>query len=493
MRDVAHELAAQIAADARALSHVQAPSTVQREIRRRRRRSALGWGAGSALGVGALAVAAVTTAGSLAEPEEAAPTPSASSTAPIAYATVDLDDAVPYGGWGGLEWLGCGDPAPEPVSRSGGFSAAFEFDIDSELSQDAYGATEVSLGSVAITGSPEVPTGAMVSAPLMIFVQDGVVVGFDGGGGSAGWMEISPDWSLDASGTWWNYAFSCDASAGFLPLEAGDYDVYLVAHIAASPQLAALQDLSNQGLTIADAPHWEHLLPGSYECQQYADWQMHEPLLCDPDAHPGTTVDRDAGTITVPYHASLHGADLDVTLVSEPRAVTLGEPSNALGSAGSPEPLADGEVPQCDEVYGWAYSPGLALHWPGDLASLAPGDVIEPAAWPVEGDWSEVTVDLPSEGRIWLFEEAVIDVDEHTSVHAERAVGWADVTATVATTLTVVRYDGPQPWSVRVEDVQWCGERATSVFSAIMVEPLTITDDAGTREVTGPIVVSPQR
>ncbi|WP_084104715.1 hypothetical protein [Demequina sp. NBRC 110056] len=491
MRDLGDDLKARIGAHARAGAGAHAPGTVRRAIRRRRRRSAMGIGAGSALGVGLLAVAAVTTAGSLAEPEEALPSPSVSSTAPIAYATLDLDDPTTLGWYGAPETLGCGEAPPEPRATDGDFAADFDITVDGELSQDSSSGISTALGTAHLTATPTEKQLAFVHQPYALFVRDGVVVGFDGAVGSRDWWPIGTEWSFSPSLEWWNYTVGCESfETSYEPLPAGEYEMYIVARISASESEAAVYDLETHGMQVMGGGSWESMEPGSFECEQYADWDSYQPLVCDPGGLPGTTIDRSAGTATVPYDASLYSGDLDITLVSEPVTVTLGERIDHHGTDGGPGPLEAGEVPACGETYGWFEGGEALLHWSGNLGSIDAGDTIEPGVWVWGDSWAEASVTMPDDGRLWLFAGEDLTTEDGFTTWVERVVGWADVTSMGDATLDIVRFDGPASWPLSVTDLQWCEgfeEAAERIASSVMVATITITDDMGTRDSEGPL------
>ncbi|WP_084104714.1 hypothetical protein [Demequina sp. NBRC 110056] len=491
MRDLGDELKAQVGADARAGSGAQAPEGVRRAVRRRRRRSALGIGAGSALGVGLLAVAAVATAGSLAAPVDPLPTPSVASTAPIAYATLDLDDPAIQGWYGSTPPVACGDAAPTPADRDGAFSATFDVSVDGVLSQDQTESTGQTVANVTLAADVEETTHAFVQSPVAVLVRDGVVVGYDGFGGSVEWRTISQGWNTAEYLPWFGYAFDCADSARYEPLAGGDYDLYVVTRVTASPEQAAIYDLngSNRMITSGD---WRALQPGSYECEQYGDtWGGPAPLVCDPSAVPGTTIDREAGTITVPFDAHLFSEELDVTLVSEPVTVTVGEYVPYVSPEDQPQPLVAGAVPECGAEYGWVESNELSIDVEDSLATLETGDTITAAVWPrTTGAWSEIRVELPEAGRLWLLSGSEVEVDASTTVYVETVVGWTDVVSVGGTELDVIRYVGPKPWALETSTIHWCdGEAPAAVQSGAIVEDAAITDREGRRVVPGPLAI----
>lgn len=490
MPHFADSLRASIEADARAHSGAQAPVATRRTIGRRRVAANLGYGAGSALAVGSVAVAAATLMGqdSPTPASSLSPTPTVEPT--TSYATVDLNDPVIANRQHATQAL-CGAPAPIPTGSTQGMSAEFDIITDGDFAHQGSGEDPHHIGTVVLRGQVEDKLPAYIHQPQAVFVHDGVVVGMGAYHQSVGWHMLSNGWE----GTYPLFLYGLPSACGddilSAPLEAGEYEMYVVSKVTASEVEAAIDAAQRAGVSLPSADMLPVYQPGSYECERlYNRDVMGLPLSCDESAMPGASIDVESQSATIPYESVIYDRDLDVTLVSEPVTVQIEEyvdPHTAQQDS-LREPFTGDVAPICGDEYSHPSGTELVSYAPTSLTKVAPGNTLELDLWLTSPRWIEVTVDLPATARVWLMEEHLVPLDGEagSSVFYEVA-GWIDVAADELA-VTIERYDGPQPWHVKATDVSWCdGEQPESIREGWMVAPLSLTDDAGTRTDTAPV------
>lgn len=490
MPDFSHSLRDAIEADARAHLGAEALPGTRRAIARRRRAAAAGYGAGSALAVGGLAVGGVLLAArEVPPPASAASTsPTPTSEAPLAYTTIDLtgEDEILSGT--SVEREYCGKPVPEPRSADGDFAATFDMIAEGPLEQvDSAPTGTVATASVTAALDDKLP--AFISDLEGLVVQDGTVVGVLPGNGMRGWRMFADGGEVSASLDWWGFVVSCDDESDGR-LEGGDYELVLSMAVTASEREAALNAVERAGLQLAGGEMVDVLTPGSWECERYSDDTGPSFLNCDVTALPGTSIDREAGTITIPYEASTFQREVDARMYSEPIPVTITDyvDGYAQQRAEAGPTLTGGEVPACGSSYGWIEGGEVALDTRTSLGTLEAGDTLEAGVWVAGTAWTEASVSLPSTPRAWLFEGHDVPLDDTSSLWALRVVGWLDLEAQDGPDVDLTRYDGPQPWPLTVTDVTWCeGVDSPSVEQAAILAEHTVVDDAGTRTSTDPI------
>lgn len=495
MPDFSHSLRDAIEADARAHLGAEALPGTRRTIARRRRATAAGYGAGSLLAVGGLAVGGVLLA-SREDPAPASsvsPTPSPSPTgeAPLAYTTIDLTDEAGVLTGSPVENEMCGQPAPEPASQDGEFSADFTFVGDSTLDQGQASTRQGALARATLEASLDGKLPAFTSDLEGLIVRDGVVVGFLPGGGTGGWTMFSDGHEQNASLEWWGSAIPCDRETDER-LAGGDYELMLTIGVTASEREAALMEVQNARLQLLGGELVEVLEPGAYECDRYQDSQSPGILNCDVTALPGTSIDREAGTITIPYQASLYVRDVDARMYSEPIPITLtdfvDDYEEARHEAG--EELTAGAVPACGQSYGWVAGGEVALESRTSMGILDAGDTVASHVWVNGTSWREASVELPVTPRAWLLEGYDVPLDDGSSIWALRVVGWMALAAQKGPDVDVTRGDGPQPWPLDVTEVSWCeGVDRPTVDQAVILAEHSVTDESGTRTSSDPIIV----
>lgn len=498
MPSFADSLRASIEADARSHLGVQALPGTRRTIGRRRAVATVGYGAGSALAVGAVAVAAASLVGQDEPAPASAPLTSTSPTveATVAYATVDLSEPRVGQAWDGRSFH-CGTPAPVPTSEAYGFTAHFEYHGDGVISQgDLDEAHEHTVtATVRSTLDEELP--AHLHEPQALFVQDGVVVGAAPSAVTREWHQTSKDWDATRFAHFAGIYDSCGEYERPTPLPGGEYQMYIVSKVTASEVEAAIAAAVAANVTLPPAETLPIYRPGSYDCERpYNGEGMGKPLSCDVSAMPGASIDFDSAIAQIPYESTAYKRDLDVTLVSAPITVHIddyeaphADQRDQRDQRG--EPFTAESTPMCGAEYSYAHGSELMAFTGQSLADLVPGNTLDLGLWLSSPAWTEITVDMPATARVWLMDGQLVALEgEVGSASVNRVAGWMDIAVRDAGALTIDRYDGPLRWSARVTDVAWCdGEQPESIREGWLLAPFSLTDDAGTRDRTGPVQI----
>ena len=313
-------------------------------IARRRRRNAAVAGGTSALAIGGL-VAAVMVQGS----REKAPAPASADPNAVAYVTVDMNGTS---GWQGFSEpvasVSCGSTVPATVTQGQGFTQSVAVDPSAPD-----GTLRVS-ASLHYAGADRAP--AYVGPGSAVLTRDGVIVN---GYLSAG---TGDPFGAVTSGETWNANRVIDGSVfaqqpcrsdsyvepspDDVAYPAGDYQVYVVSQALASAPLIAKRELEDRGYYVAVSSQgvWN---PGSVDCQRTAASAGGgpTPVQCADPLPSGVSIDAKSHTVTLPYHSSNYSGELNVTLVSEPIAVTLDHDITygdlGYGSAPKAQPASD--------------------------------------------------------------------------------------------------------------------------------------------------------
>jgi hypothetical protein len=289
-------------------------------IARRRRRNAAVAGGTSALALGAL-VAAVVVQGSRAQ------APASADPNGIEYVTVDMDWATATQGFvDPVTYVNCGDEVPAPVTKDQDFTQSVA--VDPNTSGESLRVN----ASLRYEGTDRAP--AFIDPGHAVLARDGVVVNtypnFNNG----------DPFSAITSGHTWNanrvlngspfQQSPCQSGAytppspGDVAYPAGDYQVYVVSQALVSTTTLAENELQDQGYYVADNTRgvWN---PGSVDCQQAVTSAGGgiTPVQCVDPLPSGVSIDAKSNTATLPYHSADFSGELNVTLVSQPIAVTL--------------------------------------------------------------------------------------------------------------------------------------------------------------------------
>lgn len=289
-------------------------------IARRRRRNAAVAGGSSALAIGGL-VASGVLQGSRDQ------APASSGPNAIEYVTVDVNGTS---GWQGftdpVTSVSCGDTLPAPATQDQNFTQSVE--ADPNVSGTSLHVT----ASLHYDGTDRAP--AVINPGIAVLTRDGVIVDYYLGNGTESPLRAV------TSGTTWNATSLVDGSVfkqrpcssgayvepspNDVAYPAGEYQVYVVSQALASPPLIAEMELWTQGYYVAASGSgtWN---PGSVDCQQAVTSAGggSTPVQCLDPLPSGVSIDAKSHTATLPYHSANYSGELNVTLVSQPIAVTL--------------------------------------------------------------------------------------------------------------------------------------------------------------------------
>ncbi len=447
------------------------------------------------------------------------PSPSASPDLTIdqgdtAYATVPFPEH-PWGHSVNTANDYCGEPVPAETAENEGFSALFE--MPAQLDLDSSGEALINAETrphvtLSFTGSDPLPV--FVEQPEALFLQDGVVVGH-------GWADMAPSvTTLEPGGAlthlwqWAGAAADCEAASESGSLDSGEYEMVLVSRVHNSEQTAAVHSLRLQNYGLPARSDLPAIREGAYECRDDYLWGGITPITCQPNALPGVVVDEEAGVTTVPYDSALYSRDVDLVFASTPIPVTLeSDRSWYVNTEGPDLPAYEREsVPACGDAYATFNSGSLGGFWAPDtpqLSSLEEGDSVQVSFWIDESGWTEAEVTMPANPRLWIMrtQEAEYDGGEAATPYwylSREVVGWVDTTSAAGDSpLEIIRYDGPEPWSLTVDEVQWCeGVDFADTFAtgvdgppesapAMIASPATVTLGDGTREELDALVIYP--
>lgn len=242
------------------------------------------------------------------------------------------------------------------IADLGGTQTADGFAIETKWLQedvlDSNGGYAQVRTAVTYNGEPRPP--AFVDTGYAVITSEGTVVAL-----------VESDWQprferLDSGSGWVEYITlqggagtslrTCDGEA----LRAGDYEVYVIAQASINEELLARQLLAEEGVVLA-AQDGEEWMPGSEACEREARYPTtgERVLQCQPDLSPKVTLDFDKGTATVVYSPDLYRGSIDVQLISQPLALTIGGAVEAPGAGSDVEDgvgSLTGEIPS--ETFG---------------------------------------------------------------------------------------------------------------------------------------------
>ncbi|WP_152650366.1 hypothetical protein [Demequina aestuarii] len=464
-------------------------------------------------GIGAAGVG-FTGVGSAPEPSPSASPDLTLGQGDTAYATLPFPDEHEMDSHMRQLAAYCGGPVPETRAESEDFSVAYDIPERLDIDQQTGVSAGPAQSSAQLTFSGSSPLPAFVSGPSALFVEDGTVVGAapdyqepivrtfqPGGTATYRWESIGG-------------AASCDTESepgfGFGTLEPGDYEMVLVTQVYNDEAAAATQSLRMDGYTLPVMSELPAFREGAYECDSEDRWGGITPLTCDPHALPGVEIDDEAGTVTVPYEASFYTEDVSLLYVSPPIAVTVTPNENGAEDFLLSPPVPGferGTVPACGDQFGSIGTGSIQGPWDsmaGSLAGTEVGDALDPELWRRGSGWLEAEVTVPVDPRVWVlaqrdiaFDDGDGDASTESLYSAQEVVGWFDTdSGSDATTLKIVRYDGPETWPLSVTDVQWCegfdsADTTDDNHLGMVASPSTVTLDDGTREELDALVFSP--
>jgi hypothetical protein len=289
-------------------------------IARRRRRNAAVAGGTSALAIGGL-VAAVLVQGS----REKAPA-SADPNA-IAYVKVDTNWANASQGFADpVTFVTCGDEVPATVTKDQDFTQSVA--VDPNTSGESLRVN----ASLRYQGTDRAP--AFVDPGHAVLARDGVVVNtYPNFNNGDPFSAVTSGHTWNANGVLNGSPFQqppCQSGPSSPPspddvaYPAGDYQVYVVSQALVSTATLAENELQDQGYYVADYTGgvWN---PGSVDCQQAVTSAGGgvTPLQCVDPLPSGVSIDAKSHTATLPYHSADFSGELNVTLVSQPIAMSL--------------------------------------------------------------------------------------------------------------------------------------------------------------------------
>jgi len=465
------------------------PDTVRRDIARARRARAGLWAGGLAVSAGLLVAAALPSVLDALEPTPS-PIPDAMPTAlppPYEQATVAFADAAWFESPLATGPTECGQPLPDQLSARDGLSATH--DVPAAVRVDTGGYLSGVAASVTVRYGRFDELPAVMGPMVGLVAADGIVVGWlpttsnRGLSVFAGAQPFTLSWN-GLGGT----PLACRDSAddSFERLGPGEYEVAWVSRVVASEADNARADLALRGWVIPPAELVTAYREGSYECGTALGWSGTRPLTCDPGAVPGTQIDLEAGTVTFPYDPDVLGREIDVTFVSRAVPLTIeGGPRDPLDiiEAENP-PYVAGEPMECGADYGGLPSSDLLVRLGMPFEQLEFGQSAQVEAWVRGVAWSEATIDLDPDARLWITQQvqrraALNDGGSYAYV-LHRVVGSAELT--LPDRLAIDRYTGPSPLVVEVGAVEWCGAPPDVSIAGLtysVLVPHTVTTDAG--------------
>ncbi|NYI40269.1 hypothetical protein [Demequina lutea] len=290
-------------------------------ISRRRRRNAAVAGGTSALAIGGL-VAAVLVQGSRGQ------VPASTDPNGIQYVKVDMSGSDAWQGFTNpVVSTNCGASLPASKTEDQGFTQSVAVDPaapDGTLRVNA---------SLNYDGPDR--ASALINPGSALLTRDGVVINYYPGNNNG-----APFGAVASGDTWTNRSvvsgpvfeqrpcFSgvdyVEPNATDVAYPAGDYQVYVVSQAFANPTLLAEHALQAQGYYVAASGSgaWN---PGSVDCQRAATSAGggFTPVQCLDPLPSGVSIDTKSHTATLPYHSADYSGELNVTLISQPIAVTL--------------------------------------------------------------------------------------------------------------------------------------------------------------------------
>ncbi|MFV0633379.1 hypothetical protein [Demequina sp.] len=470
----------------------QARPEVMGRIRGRRRRAGMAYGGVTAVAAVALTVTGLAMAPAPTPAPTASPTPVPSLSSALEYATIDLTSELAQSDALQLpSSYGCGKPVPAPDVDGAPVDGAFTVTYDGAAlaSQGLTGGVE---GTLDISSSFDGPTRVWTTAPSAMLVRDGVVVGRAFGGTPREDTVVDIGWGPTLQYVWPGYAYGCGEDESWIPLEAGQYDLVLVARIDSTMQLAAIETLEQHSIVLLPPEMQDYYQPGSWECERMATSDMYLPISCGVARIPGASLDLAAGTATIPFEPSGFEADFSATFVSEPVTVTVAAPEVVEEEAVEPDPypaVVEGTVPVCGQPYSYFETSEVAVT---DGNTMTPGEgKISLGLWLDRMEWDTATIDVAASGELWLLTSAEIPQEDGSSVWTTELAGVASITVPGDRSVDLVRFDGPASIDLEVGPTQWCeGYTSAHVTEAYYAIHHTLTDEHGSRDIRVPLWTS---
>lgn len=292
-------------------------------IGRRRRRNAAVAGGTSALAIGGLLAAGLTH---LERTDNNAP--ASANPNGIAYVDVDLSGSDAWPGFTDpVVSTNCGASLPASKTADQGFTQSVE--VDPNVSGTSLHVN----ASLHYDGPDRAP--ALIDPGMAVLTRDGVVMDyylinstedpFRAVISDQTWVANNvADGSVFKQRPCFGGAHYVEPNPTEVAYPAGDYQVYVVSRALASAQLIAGHELQDQGYYVAD-PRGGIWNPGSVDCQQWVQSAGGglTPVQCLDSPPAGVSIDTKSGKATLPYHAADYSGELNVTLISQPIAVTL--------------------------------------------------------------------------------------------------------------------------------------------------------------------------
>ncbi len=363
------------------------------------------------------------------------------------------------------------------VIYSGGETAPFDGDVQANVTYSA-----------RITDSDPEPTPLQISPVAMVYVQDGVVVGWGGSHfdfGSASFLTVTPGFAPTLTSWVYPADTSCvDGAPVAGPLPAGEYQVYPVVRLLASPELAAEAWLFRRGFTVPDKVSSASDTPGSWDCrhaQSYDSGQV-TTALCAAGPIAGVSINRDAESISVPYTATYFAKNVDETLIGDPTVVTL-------KNVPTPNGLAESPVSPSDLRCGARLADLPWDSWGGASTNPIDQSVVESfgaaeasseeglrlAILPSTPDVTQVS--YPEPLRVWIYGW---DTDAQHSDIRVNILGTATATVAGGAPIPLDRVAGPSVAPVTLTNVQWC-DGPDGPADATSIRGLTVTAGPATQ------------
>lgn len=422
-------------------------------IARRRRRNAALAGGTSSLALGGLLAAVLVQ-------DSRGQVPASTDPNGIQYVKVDMSGSD---GWPGFTdpvvSTNCGASLPAPMTQDQGFTQSVAVD---PAAPD--GTLRVNT-SLRYDGPDR--ASALISPGIAVLTRDGVVINY-----YTGYNNGVPFGAVASGDTWANGnvvsgpvfdprpCFSgvdyVEPNPSDVAYPAGDYQVYVVSQALASTTLLARHALQDQGYDLAYSGSgvWS---PGSIDCQEAlksAGGGGFTPVECLDRLPSGVSIDAKSHTATLPYHSADFSGELNVTLVSQPIAMSLdhditygdlGVVSAPTSQPTSNQPLACGQV-DGTQIFGSNLDTTFAQ--PVTLASLTAGGEV-----PILVDAR--TRDKRSRGTLRLADGAIASVvlGDSSSGAWVAAQGQASLTPSV---VAIDRAKGYPDVSLKLDDMTEC-------------------------------------
>lgn len=391
----------------------------------------------------------------------------------------------------------CGDPAPEPLLADDGYRLEVTTTDREDPFYDTYSYLE---GRAKVTNENEEQFPAFVLHPDVVVVKDGTVVGIVPSQGLDQRIFFTPgrDTLSELFGVWdW---VSCGDEAEGERLEPGDYEVYIVATVANSPEIAGLSRLSVAtygGTPYFNGDRW--LEPLDWECTQGVSYGVdavaesggfygNYAAACLPAHEPKAQWEADRRAITVEYNDGVVRRVFETHLISEPISHRVNEPAESVYPEGEPwtEPPSD-PLDQCGADLGWFEEPSSVDVFSQEvtIATLRDKDDLDAWVWPdfgPEGVQSRVArvATAPDARAILTIQGDVYNEELDAWLPTSEIVGVANVTLNGGDDVSVSRALGPASTSINLSDVVWCRRAPYDAQLTItVIGKQTVTSDAG--------------